>query len=243
MTERASPLLDRDYNWQPETLTPAYKSSRLRAPRQPLLSLPETIKDVAGPVFGHNILGARDADLVTNAAAPGHSAMGPRILVHGCVLDENGKGVPGALLEVWQANAGGRYRHKNDDYLAPLDPHFAGCGRTITDAQGRYQFLTIQPGAYPWPNHANAWRPMHIHFSVFGHAFAQRLITQMYFERDPLIALCPIVQTVKDPQAIDQLTAKLDMDRAVSMDHLAYRFDLVLRGRRSTVFENRSEGN
>ena len=243
MSDHASRLLDRDYSGQPEALTPAYKSSRLRAPCQPLLRLPETVRDVTGPVFGHDKLGELDANLVINAAAPNQSALGPRILVHGCVLDENGKGVPGALLEVWQANAGGRYRHKNDCYLAPLDPNFAGCGRTVTDAQGRYQFFTIQPGAYPWPNHVNAWRPMHIHFSVFGHAFAQRLITQMYFEGDPLIALCPIVQTVKDPQSIDQLIAKLDMGRAVSMDHLAYRFDLVLRGRQSTLFENRPEGN
>lgn len=243
MIEKVAPLLERDFNWQPEALTPPYKSSRLRAPQKPLLLLPEATRDLAGPVFGQDMLGALDDDLVTSAAAPGQSALGPRIVVHGRVLDENGRGVARALIEVWQANAGGRYRHKNDDYLAPLDPNFAGCGRVITDAQGRYQFFTVQPGAYPWPNHVNAWRPMHIHFSLFGPAFAQRLITQMYFEGDPLIAHCPIVETVKDPQAVDQLTAKLDMARAASMDHLAYRFDLVLRGRRSTRFDNKPEGN
>ena len=243
MAEPRDPLRDRDLDWHPKALTPAYKSSRLRAPSKPLILLPDSLRDLGGPAFGHDILGPLDHDLVTNSAWPGQTALGSRILVHGRVVDENGHGVSNALVEIWQANAGGRYHHKNDDYLAPLDLNFSGCGRTITDKTGGYQFFTIQPAAYPWPNHVNAWRPMHIHFSVFGPSFAQRLITQMYFEGDPLIAICPIVQTVRDPVAVDQLTAKLDMERARSMDHLAYRFDIVLRGRRSTPFENRKEGN
>jgi protocatechuate 3,4-dioxygenase beta subunit len=194
-------------------------------------------------VFGHDILGPLDNDLIRNFAAPGDMAIGPRLIVHGRVLDENARPVPGALIELWQANAGGRYRHAKERYLAPLDPNFGGCGRAITDADGAYRFMTIQPGPYPWPNGPNAWRPAHIHFSVFGHSFAQRLITQMYFEGDPLIPLCPIVQAIADPAAVHQLTARLDMDATAPMDALAYRFDIVLRGRGSTPFENRMEGN
>jgi protocatechuate 3,4-dioxygenase, beta subunit len=151
--------------------------------------------------------------------------------------------VANTLVEVWQANAGGRYRHKKDMYLAPIDPNFGGCGRTMTDDQGYYFFRTVKPGAYPWRNWVNNWRPAHIHVSVFGTAFAQRLITQLYFEGDPLIAKCPIVQSIPDPQAIEQLTAVLDLNAAVPLDCLAYKFDIVLRGRRSTLFENRLEGN
>jgi protocatechuate 3,4-dioxygenase beta subunit len=147
------------------------------------------------------------------------------------------------LIEFWQANAGGRYRHKKDGYLAPLDPNFGGCGRTLSGQDGAYAFRTIRPGPYPWPNGPNDWRPAHIHFSVFGHGFAQRLITQMYFEGDPLISRCPIVRTINDPRAIDQLTARLDMNASEPMDALAYRFDILLRGSRSTLFENRMEGN
>ena len=169
--------------------------------------------------------------------------MGERIIVHGRVLDENARPVPHTLVEVWQANAGGRYRHKKDSYLAPIDPNFGGCGRCLTDADGYYFFRTIKPGAYPWRNHVNNWRPAHIHLSVFGASFSQRLITQLYFEGDPLIPLCPIVQTIPDPAAIDQLVARLDMNASVPLDSIAYRFDIVLRGRRSTLFENRLEGN
>ncbi|SPZ47766.1 Protocatechuate 3,4-dioxygenase beta chain [Agrobacterium tumefaciens] len=159
------------------------------------------------------------------------------------MLDERGHGVDGALVEFWQANAGGRYRHKKESYLAAIDPNFGGVGRTITDENGYYWFKTIQPGAYPWPNGVNDWRPAHIHFSVFGHGFAQRLITQMYFEGDPLIWKCPIVKTIPDEDAIRRLIAPLDMNATLPMDMLAYRFDIVLRGRRSTLFENRMEGN
>ena len=164
-------------------------------------------------------------------------------LEHRCQRVRHARPVPGALVEFWQANAGGRYRHKKETYLAAIDPNFGGCGRAITDEDGRYWFRTIKPGAYPWPNGVNDWRPSHIHFSVFGHGFAQRLITQMYFEGDPLIRQCPIVSTIADKAAIDQLTAVLDRNATLPMDALAYKFDIVLRGRRSTMFENRMEGN
>jgi protocatechuate 3,4-dioxygenase beta subunit len=194
-------------------------------------------------VFGHGILGPLDSDLIHNFAKPGESAIGERLIIHGHVRDEQRRAVPGTLIEIWQANAGGRYRHKKDGYLAPLDPNFGGCGRCITDDEGRYQFRTVHPGPYPWPNGGNDWRPAHIHFSVFGQGFAQRLITQMYFEGDPLIAHCPIIKTIPDQNAIDQLIAPLDLNAAVPLDSLAYKFDIVLRGRRSTLFENRLEGN
>lgn len=243
MPSDPTPFLSRDRNWQPKALTPNYKSTRLRAPSRPPVMTPGTLSETTGPVFGHDLIGANDHDLITNYAQSGSEAIGPRIVVHGRVRDENGRAVPNTLVEIWQANSAGRYRHKNDSYLAPLDPNFGGCGRAMTDDNGAFRFLTIQPGAYPWPNSENAWRPAHIHFSVFGSGFAQRLISQMYFEGDPLIPLCPIVQALNDKAAIHQLTARLDMDTAQSMDALAYRFDIVLRGRQSTSFENRLEGN
>ena len=235
-------FLPRNRSWQPRALTPAYKSTHLRSPTAPLVMLPTSQAEEAGPVFGHDAIGPLDDDLTVNYAAEGQTALGPRILVHGRVLDEGGRPVPSALLEVWQANAGGRYRHKNERYLAPLDPNFGGCGRTMTDAMGAYQFRTILPGPYPWPNGPNDWRPAHIHFSVFGTAFAQRLITQMYFEGDPMIPLCPIVGALNSEAAVDALTGRLDMAAAVPMDMRAYRFDIVLRGRHQSVFENRPEG-
>jgi protocatechuate 3,4-dioxygenase, beta subunit len=236
-------FFQRDREWHPLAYTPWYKTSVLRSPQKALLSLDNTLSEITGPVFGHNILGERDNDLITNFAKPGEMAIGPRIIVYGRVLDERGKGVPGALLEFWQANAGGRYRHRKEGYVAPLDPNFGGCGRTITDEDGNYSFRTIQPGPYPWPNGVNDWRPAHIHFSLFGHGFAQRLITQMYFEGDPLIWKCPIVKTINDRAAIEGLTAALDMNATIPMDSRAYKFDMVLRGRRSTLFENRMDGN
>ena len=232
----------RDRRWQPNALTPPYKTSVKRSPQAALLSFPTTLSEETGPVFGHDIIGPLDNDLIHNFAADGQSAIGPRIIVHGQVRDEFARPVAGALIEVWQANAGGRYRHKKEGYLAALDPNFGGCGRMITDAEGRYEFRTILPGPYPWPNGPNDWRPSHIHFSVFGHGFAQRLITQMYFEGDPMIPLCPIVGVLKSQEAVDQLTAPLDMSRTVPMDARAYQFDIVLRGRRQTYFENRQEG-
>ncbi|MEC9435450.1 MAG: protocatechuate 3,4-dioxygenase subunit beta [Pseudomonadota bacterium] len=228
--------------WHPKPYDPGYKTSVLRSPSRPLVALDSTLSELTGPVFGHDQLGPLDDDLTLNFARPGHTPVGPRIIVHGRVLDENGRPVPGALLEVWQANAGGRYRHKKESYLAPLDPDFGGCGRCLTDEAGWYRFRTIQPGPYPWPNGPNDWRPAHIHFSLFGHGFGQRLITQMYFEGDPLIWKCPIVNTIPDRAAVERLIAPLDLRNAVPMDALCYRFDIVLRGRRSTLFENRMEG-
>jgi len=232
----------RDRRWQPEALTPGYKTSVKRSPQAALLSVPTTISEETGPVFGHSMLGPLDGDLIHNFAADGASAIGPRIIVHGRVLDEFARPVPGALLEIWQANAGGRYRHRKETYLAPLDPNFGGCGRVITGQDGAYEFRTILPGPYPWPNGPNDWRPAHIHFSVFGAAFAQRLITQMYFEGDPMINLCPIVGVLSSKEAVEALVAPLDMARTVPMDARAYKFDIVLRGRRQTIFENRMEG-
>ncbi|PSH68967.1 protocatechuate 3,4-dioxygenase subunit beta [Phyllobacterium brassicacearum] len=236
-------FFQRDRLWHPPAYTPDYKTSVVRSPQRALLSFDNTLSEITGPVFGHSILGELDNDLIHNFAKPGESAIGQRIIVHGRVIDERGKGVAGALLEFWQANAGGRYRHKREGYIAPLDPNFGGCGRTITDEDGHYRFRTVKPGAYPWPNGVNDWRPAHIHFSVFGHGFAQRLITQMYFEGDPMIWKCPIVRSIPDKTAIEQLIAPLDMNNTIPMDARAYKFDIVLRGRRSTLFENRMEGN
>ena len=232
----------RDMSWQPPAYSSSYKSSVVRSPNRALLSMPQTLSETTGPVFGQSLLGPLDADLTLNYARQGESAIGPRIIVYGRVMDERGRGVPGALVEVWQANAGGRYRHAKERYIAPLDPNFGGCGRTITADDGSYEFLTVQPGPYPWPNRANDWRPAHIHFSLFGDGFAQRLITQMYFEGDPLIPLCPIVQTIPNQDGVDSLIARLDMNNTIPMDARAYRFDMVLRGRRQTMFENRMEG-
>jgi len=194
-------------------------------------------------VFGHNDIDPIDKDLLKNFAQPGQSPIGERIILHGRVLDENAKPVPETLVEIWQANAGGRYRHKKDTYLAPIDPNFGGCGRTLTDKDGYYYFRTVKPGAYPWRNYINSWRPAHIHLSVFGTAFAQRLITQLYFEGDPLIEKCHVVNTLPDPDAIDKLIARLDMNASVPLDAIAYHFDIVLRGRRASLFENRLQGD
>ena len=233
----------RDRAWHSPALTPGYKTSVLRAPQRALLSLDGTISETTGPVFGHSMIGELDNDLILNYAQPGESAIGERIIVHGRVLDERARPVAGALVEFWQANAGGRYRHKKETYLAAIDPNFGGCGRAITDEDGHYHFRTVRPGAYPWPNGINDWRPAHIHFSIFGHGFAQRLITQMYFEGDPMIWKCPIVGTIPDKAAIEQLIAPLDWGNTIPMDSRAYKFDIVLRGRRSTMFENKLEGN
>lgn len=235
-------LYQRDREWHPPALTPDYKTSIARSPRLALLSLQNSSGELTGPTFGHSDLDPLDSDLIRNYAKSG-DPIGERIIVHGRVLDENGHPVPNTLVEIWQANAGGRYRHKKDTYLAPIDPNFGGCGRTLTDDNGNYMFRTIKPGAYPWRNWVNNWRPAHIHVSVFGTAFAQRLITQMYFEGDPLIAKCPIVKAIPDQRAIDQLVAALDLNATVPLDSIAYKFDIVLRGQRSTFFENRPEGN
>ena len=233
----------RDMTWHPPAYTPGYKSTVARSPKLALVSLDHSPGELTSPAFGGGILGDDDNDLIHNFARPGESAIGERIVVHGRVLDERGVGVAGTLLEFWQANAGGRYRHGKDRYSAPLDPNFGGCGRTITSEDGYYELRTIKPGPYPWPNGPNDWRPSHVHFSVFGRGFAQRLITQMYFQGDPLIPLCPIVGTIPSTEAVESLVAALDLSNTIPMDAIAYKFDIVLRGRRSTMFENRPEGN
>lgn len=233
----------RDRSLHPPALTPNYKTSVARSPRYSLISLQNSVSEVTGPVFGQNDIDEGDNDLLSNYAKAGESPIGERIILHGRVIDENAKPVPNTLVEVWQANAGGRYRHKKDSYLAPIDPNFGGCGRTLTDENGYYFFRTVKPGAYPWRNMVNNWRPAHVHVSVFGSGFVQRLITQCYFEGDPFIPICPIVQSIPDPDAIERLTATLDLNATIPLDTVAYRFDIVLRGRRSTLFENRLEGN
>ena len=233
----------RDREWHPPANTPVYKTSVTRSPQYSLLSLEQSASEITGPTFGHNDLDPIDNDMIHNYAKPGESAIGERIILHGRVLDENGRPLPNTLVEAWQANAGGRYRHKKDTYLAPIDPNFGGCGRVLTDEDGYYYFRTVKPGAYPWRNWVNNWRPAHIHMSIFGTSFSQRLITQCYFEGDPLIPKCPILNTIPDQAARGQLIAALDLNATIPFDSIAYRFDIVLRGRRSTLFENRLEGN
>ena len=232
----------RDRNIHPPAHTPVYKTSVLRSPRIPLWSLQNSLSEVTGPIFSPDELGPNDHDLLHNYATDGEP-IGEQIIVHGYVLDGNGKPISGTLVEVWQANAGGRYRHRNDTYIAPIDPNFGGCGRMITGENGHYFFRTIKPGAYPFRNHVNSWRPAHIHFSVFGTAFVQRLITQMYFEGDPLIAHDSIIATIPDKTAVDRLVARLDLNAALPLECLAYRFDIVLRGTRQTLFENKLQGS
>ena len=227
----------RDRSVHPPAHTPGYKSSILRSPRLPLVAVEQSLSERTGPVFAVDALDPLDSDLIRNYAEAGGEAIGERIIVHGRVLDENALPVANTLIEIWQANAGGRYRHLRDTYLGALDPNFGGCGRCVTDAEGYYHFRTIRPGPYPWPNNRAEWRPAHIHFSIFGHAFAQRLVSQFYFEGDPLIAHCPIIATIPDQSAVERLIARLDMAHQVPFDSLAYRFDIVLRGRRATYFE------
>lgn len=219
---------------QPEYLHPAYTSSVLRAPSQPLILLPHTLTETTGPVFTHSAVGPLDDDLTAGHAG---EPLGERIVVHGRVLDEAGRPVSGALVEVWQANAAGRYCHKVDQHDAPLDPNFNGTGRVLTNDRGEYTFRTIKPGAYPWRNHHNAWRPAHIHFSLFGAGILSRLVTQMYFPGDPLHAFDPIFQSVADPAAQQRMISRFDLERTEPAYALAYTFDIVLRGRGASVFE------
>ena len=231
-------FFQRDRDIHPPAFTPGYKTSVLRSTRLALLSLQPTLSEMTGPIFGDDEIGLLDNDLIRNYAKTGEP-IGERIIVFGQVLDENARPVPHVLVEFWQANAGGRYRHANDTYVAPIDPNFGGCGRALTDAEGRYHFRTIKPGPYPWRNRMNDWRPAHIHFSVYGQGFVQHLITQMYFEGDPLIRQCPMLLGIPDAAARDRLVAPLDLNASLPLDSLAYRFDIVLRGRRATYFENK----
>ena len=222
------------FNTQPPYLYPRYRSTLTRAPTQPLVFLPHTLSEVTGPVFGYADVQPTDNDLTRQHEG---EPIGERIVVSGRVLDENSRPVAHALVEVWQANAAGRYRHAVDDHDAPLDPNFTGAGRVLTDGEGRYRFLTICPGAYPWRNHYNAWRPAHLHFSLFGLGLVQRLVTQMYFPGDPLLELDPIFHTVPDEQARKRLVSKFDLETTKPEWALGYRFDVVLRGREATPME------
>lgn len=219
---------------QPDYLYPRYRSTVKRAPTRPLVLLPHTLSEVTGPVFGHENIDPSDADLTAQHAG---EPLGERIIVTGRVLDENGRPVPRALVEVWQANASGRYRHAVDNHDAPLDPNFTGCGRVLTDTEGRYRFKTIKPGAYPWRNHHNGWRPAHIHFSLFGSGLMQRLVTQMYFPGDPLMPFDPMFTSVPDEKARMRLVSEFDWENTVPEYALGYRFDIVLRGRDATPME------
>jgi protocatechuate 3,4-dioxygenase beta subunit len=215
---------------------PGYRSTRLRAPKRPLVTSPEELHSLRGPVFGEDAIGEADNDLT---AQHGGQPLGERIVVSGRVLDEDGRPIRGALVEVWQANAAGRYRHEVDQHPAPLDPNFSGAGRVLTDAEGRYRFVTVKPGAYSWGNHENAWRPAHIHFSVFGRSFTQRLVTQMYFPGDPLFEFDPIFNSVRDPAARALLVSSFDLATTTPEWALGYRWDIVLgrEGSATTPFE------
>jgi protocatechuate 3,4-dioxygenase beta subunit len=219
---------------QPENLWEAYGSSHKRAPLSPPIALPATLSEVTGPSFAGIELPPHAADLT--AGQPGQP-LGERIIIRGRVLDDGGKPVPNALVEIWQCNAAGRYQHVLDQHDAPLDPNFRGAGCALTDAEGRYSFKTIRPGAYPWRNHFNAWRPAHVHFSLFGAGLATRLVTQMYFPADPLLEFDPIYQSVPDSGARQRLVSAFDWEATESEHALGYRFDVVLRGRLQTPWE------
>ncbi|MFP6747774.1 MAG: protocatechuate 3,4-dioxygenase subunit beta [Alphaproteobacteria bacterium] len=225
----------RDWDSHPPYLSPEYKSTPSWAPAKPLVILPQSLSERTGPVYGQDAVGPLDHDL-TKAAAKTGEPNGERIIVAGRVHDEDGRPVPNILLEVWQPNAAGRYNHADDQHDAPIDPNFLGAGRCVTDDQGRYRFITIKPGAYPWGNHFNAWRPNHIHFSLFGPSILTRLITQMYFPGDPLLELDPIFNGV--PAASRQLlVAKLSIELSEPEWALAYEFNICLRGRLATPLE------
>jgi protocatechuate 3,4-dioxygenase beta subunit len=212
-----------------------YTSTRLRHPKEPLVYLPHTLTEVTGPQLGpERVTGESDHDLTRQHEG---EPLGERILVGGRVLDGDGRPIRDTLVEIWQANAAGRYRHAGDGHPAPLDPNFSGAGRCVTDSEGRYAFVTVKPGAYPWGNHHNAWRPQHIHFSLLGQAFAQRLVTQMYFPGDPLFEFDPIFHSVRDPAGRERMVSRFNIDKTVPQWALAYDFDIVLRGRESTPVE------
>jgi len=221
---------------QPDYLFPMYVSTVKRAPTRPLVILPHTLSELTGPVFGYDDIRPEDHDLTSqHKGAP----IGERIVVSGRVLDENARPVPHTLVEIWQANSAGRYPHRVDQHDAPMDPNFTGAGRCLSDANGNYRFVTIRPGEYPWGNHYNAWRPAHIHFSLFGPAFATRLVTQMYFPGDPLLPFDPMVNCVPDERARQRLVSALDWETTIPGIALGYRFDIVLRGPQETPMETK----
>ena len=228
-------LNPRDWSSHPSYIDGGYRSTALRGPTKPLIPMRAALSSLKGPVFGHERIGALDADLTQNGRKDGEP-LGERIIVTGRVLDEAGRPVPHTLIEVWQANAAGRYVHHVDQHAAPLDANFFGGGRCMSDAEGRYRFMTIKPGAYPWGNHFNAWRPNHIHFSLFGHHFATRLITQMYFPGDPLLLLDPIYLGVPE-KARERMVAKFSIDVTEEGFALGYVFDIVLRGPMEMMWE------
>ena len=219
---------------QPDYLFRPYASTVKRAPTRPLVLLPHTLTEATGPVFGYGEVKAGDADLTRQHKG---DPIGERIIVSGRVLDEDGKPVAGTLVEIWQANSAGRYPHRVDQHDAPTDPNFTGCGRALTDKKGRYRFVSIKPGEYPWRNHYNAWRPAHIHFSLFGPAFATRLVTQMYFPGDPLLERDPMYNCVPDARARRRLISEFDWQTTIPEIALGYRFDIVLRGPARTPME------
>ena len=229
------PEYQRPVGVHPPLLSPAYRSTVVRAPAQPLVLLPHLLTEVTGPLLGEGRVQPDDHDLTRQHA--GGEPLGQRIIVHGRVRESDGRPVPHTLVEIWQANASGRYRHALDSWPAPLDPYFTGVGRVCTDADGYYRFVTIRPGAYPWGNHHNAWRPAHIHFSLFGRAFTQRLVTQMYFPDDPLFDHDPVFNSIPDPAARQRLVARFDLAGTEPSWALAYTFDIVLRGVAATPLE------
>jgi protocatechuate 3,4-dioxygenase, beta subunit len=242
MTETSNRLVlphyPRPATADPPLDSPDYRSTARRHPAEPLTVLPQRLTEVTGPVLGEGRLGELDNDLTRQHDG---EPQGQRIIVHGRLLEQDGRPIRNSLVEVWQANAAGRYRHVVDNWPAPLDPNFTGAGRCVTDDEGRYRFVTIRPGAYPWRNHDNAWRPAHIHFSLFGRAFTQRLVTQMYFPGDPLFFQDPIFNSVRDEQARQRMIASYDHDTTEPEWALGFRFDIVLRGPEASVFEEEDD--
>jgi protocatechuate 3,4-dioxygenase beta subunit len=220
--------VDPPYDW------PDYRGTISRHPKRPLVPIPDTLTEITAPLLGEDRIGEIDHDLTVGL---GGEPQGQKMILHGRVLDGNGRPLRGTLVEIWQANASGRYWHAWDSHPAPLDPHFEGVGRCLTDDEGRYRFITIKPGSYPWGNHFNAWRPAHIHISLFGRAFTQRLVTQMYFPGDPMFEHDPIFNSVREPADRARLVSAFDWEATTPEWALGYRFDIVLRGREATPFE------
>jgi protocatechuate 3,4-dioxygenase beta subunit len=226
----------RDWKSHPPYRFEAYASSIKRAPLKRLVKIKQTLSEITGPLFGPEAVQPGDADLTRNAGTDGE-AMGERVIIVGRVLDEDERPVPNTLIEIWLANAAGRYQHEVDQHRAPLDPHFVGAGRCMTNEKGEYRFLTVKPGPYPWLNHPNAWRPSHIHLSLFGPSFVTRLVTQFFFPGDPLIPMDPILNSVPTKSGRQRLIASYAHEVTEPEWALGYRFDVVLRGRQQTPFE------